>query len=788
MLAFKDVFISYSRRNLEFARNLYHALSDRELDVWFDQNDIPLAVDFQHQIDEGIQKAHNFIFIISPASLQSGYCAKEINMAIKCGKRIIPILYEMPDDDTMRYMDKNIEKLNWIYMRETDKFNEALLGLLSVIKSYEEYVATHTKLLNKAFEWAEHRKNHKYLLVNTDRKEGEQWLLQDFSEPASCTPPEIMCEYISESRENAENLMTDVYITSDKEDKQWVGLINKALQRYGATTWTYETDFKIGTNFEVASKEGIEQADNFIIVVSNKLSVYDECMKELEYALLLNKRIIPVLVDVVDEYSLPPRLRELQLIDISNKANNKEAIADALFSWLDDDVTYYQQHKIILTQAIKWEQQQRNASILLRGYRLENAETWLRINKNRKTQAPTDLHIKFIEESIAKKGSLNTEVFISYSRTDSDFTRQLNNELQIYGKTTWFDQENISSGSDFQQEIYNGIAAADNFVFVISPDAVHSPHCANEVEYAKQLNKRLITIYYRQTEVNEIPKTLKAIQWIDATGSEFHQVFSELIRALDTDRSHVQQHTRWASKAAEWLQKDNDLSLLLRGSELSMATAWLKETEEKNKKPIPTELQELFIGESAKQKIKEENAKKTRQRNFWIFATILAAAIVGALSYFVNDQIDITSLKKQREDITKLAFELTQEKELLKLKEDSLNILLGNERTDRIMDSKSKSELISGINKQKMTVEQRLSLQTRKADSLERRIKNYFMPMQNHIAQLHDVKKDLDETNHKFSQFLKFGGGRLKPAEQNLLQDFIDSYNEIEKKLELLTK
>ncbi|MGK7873462.1 MAG: hypothetical protein AB4426_09155 [Xenococcaceae cyanobacterium] len=30
--------------------------------VWFDQDDIPLAVDFQEQINDGIEKAHNFIF------------------------------------------------------------------------------------------------------------------------------------------------------------------------------------------------------------------------------------------------------------------------------------------------------------------------------------------------------------------------------------------------------------------------------------------------------------------------------------------------------------------------------------------------------------------------------------------------------------------------------------------------------------------------------------------------------------------------------------------------------
>ncbi|RKZ53666.1 MAG: hypothetical protein DRR16_01635 [Candidatus Parabeggiatoa sp. nov. 3] len=40
-------------------------------------------------------------------------------------------------------------------------------------------------------------------------------------------------------------------------------------------------------------------------------------------------------------------------------------------------------------------------------------------------------------------GQAGTEVFISYSRKDSDFARQLNTQLLKAGKTTWFDQESI---------------------------------------------------------------------------------------------------------------------------------------------------------------------------------------------------------------------------------------------------------------------------------------------------------------------------------------------------------
>ncbi len=87
---------------------------------------------------------------------------------------------------------------------------------------------------------------------------------------------------------------------------------------------------------------------------------------------------------------------------------------------------------------------------------------------------------------------MGTKIFISYSRKDSDFARQLNTALQAAGKTTWFDQESISTGVDFEKEIFKGIDGADNFVFVLSLDAVASEYCEREVTYAANKSKQVM--------------------------------------------------------------------------------------------------------------------------------------------------------------------------------------------------------------------------------------------------------------------------------------------------------
>ena len=103
---------------------------------------------------------------------------------------------------------------------------------------------------------------------------------------------------------------------------------------------------------------------------------------------------------------------------------------------------------------------------------MERALTWLRLNHTRTDHPPTEHHQALITASEAAKRQLGTEVFISYSSKDGDFARPLNLALQDAGKTTWFDQESISSGVNFAHEIFKGVDNTDNFIFIISPDAV----------------------------------------------------------------------------------------------------------------------------------------------------------------------------------------------------------------------------------------------------------------------------------------------------------------------------
>ncbi len=92
MIPTKDLFISYGRReSLGFVGRLHRLLKLQGYDGWFDKVNIPDGDDYALRINNGIESAHNFVYVMAPRSLTSPYCLLEIEYARILGKRLIPV-------------------------------------------------------------------------------------------------------------------------------------------------------------------------------------------------------------------------------------------------------------------------------------------------------------------------------------------------------------------------------------------------------------------------------------------------------------------------------------------------------------------------------------------------------------------------------------------------------------------------------------------------------------------------------------------------------------------------
>ncbi len=225
--------------------------------------------------------------------------------------------------------------------------------------------------------------------------------------------------------------------------------------------------------------------------------------------------------------------------------------------------------------------------------------------------------------------SANLDVFISYSRRDKEFVEALTQHLEACDRTYWIDWRDILPLTEWRQEIRQGILAANNFLFVMSPDSLISDECLKEVECAVAVNKRLVPIVCQDISGCYVPPALAEINWIFFCGeATFDRAFEELRLALDRDLDYVKGHTRLLKLADEWDSQQRDDSFLLRGSNLEAVETWLY--EKSNLSPALTQLQRDFVATS---RVAETQRQKRAMRNqqMALGATAATLAVVTGL-------------------------------------------------------------------------------------------------------------------------------------------------------------
>lgn len=235
-----------------------------------------------------------------------------------------------------------------------------------------------------------------------------------------------------------------------------------------------------------------------------------------------------------------------------------------------------------------------------------------------------------------------SDIFISYSRKDVDFVRQLYAALVEEDFSVWVDWEGIPPSAEWLAEIYQAIEAADSFIFVTSAASCCSEICRLELQHAIQHNKRLLPVVIEDLDTGGVPAVLAKLNWLFfRPDDDFKQSFGLLLTALKTDLDWVKAHTSLLNKAIEWQNKAQDSSLLLRGKELAAVGKEVAQCSASE--PALTGLQNRYLA------VSRATAKK---RSRLISAgSVLLLLILGGISWFAYQQ----NLAKQAERTAKQA-------------------------------------------------------------------------------------------------------------------------------------
>jgi WD40 repeat protein len=191
-----DVFISYSRRDLEFVQRLHASLIASGKDVWVDWQDILPTAEWLEEVFEGVESSDNFLFVISPDSLTSEVCARELGHALEQRKRLVPILRR---DADRQPMPEALAARNWTFFRDEDDYGSSFEALVSALDTDLEWVSAHTRLLGRALEWEKEGRDGSYLLRGRDLADAERWLASQTAERDPQATP-LQLEYTLEGR------------------------------------------------------------------------------------------------------------------------------------------------------------------------------------------------------------------------------------------------------------------------------------------------------------------------------------------------------------------------------------------------------------------------------------------------------------------------------------------------------------------------------------------------------------------------------------------------------------
>jgi TolB-like protein len=110
--------------------------------------------------------------------------------------------------------------------------------------------------------------------------------------------------------------------------------------------------------------------------------------------------------------------------------------------------------------------------------------------------------------------------FISYSRRDESFARQVLEHLQREGIDVWMDQTSIRPGQSYSEEIAHAIRDSKALVLVYTEHANQSPEIHKEVQLAANRRVPIIPLRLSDSPYHAaLEYHLAAAQWIDATRS-----------------------------------------------------------------------------------------------------------------------------------------------------------------------------------------------------------------------------------------------------------------------------
>lgn len=200
---------------------------------------------------------------------------------------------------------------------------------------------------------------------------------------------------------------TRVFLSYSRRDAEFVDRLEQALSAHGVTVYIDRTAIEHGVDWWERICQLISMSDTVVFVLSPDAVQSEVCTRELEHAIQLGKRLMPVVCRPLDNAVVPESLAKLNYVHFTAASPDAPAIdfdiaLERLLTALNTDITWVREHTRLGELARYWDARERPNDLLLRGKELRTAVDWLHSTLQReRSDAPDkdDVVHTFIRDS-----------------------------------------------------------------------------------------------------------------------------------------------------------------------------------------------------------------------------------------------------------------------------------------------------------------------------------------------------------------------------------------------------
>jgi hypothetical protein len=227
-------------------------------------------------------------------------------------------------------------------------------------------------------------------------------LAHDASGPASSEHAGIALQQTGRPASSDDRGKLRVFISYSRDDLKFADQLDAALSACGFECLIDRHGISGGEDWKRRLGNLISEADTVVFVLSPSSARSEICDWEVEEAVRLNKRILPVNCRPLEGVSPPPRLRERNYVFFYEEpklpgSGFGTGLASLIVA-LNTDYDWLREHTRYFQRALEWDTGGRPANRLLSGDDIAETKAWV-ARRPKNAPEPTALQLDFIRAS-----------------------------------------------------------------------------------------------------------------------------------------------------------------------------------------------------------------------------------------------------------------------------------------------------------------------------------------------------------------------------------------------------